>query len=210
MSCSLIYPVVNGLLTKHLVVTDDVKQFKETVMQSITRRFDPFGISVAENISIYAASLDPRYHQLKFLSGNQRTLTYTKLEDQLQELAQPDDGMVLEDAEEEPVPQSKRKKSALDYLLGNSYSETSVITPVEEFENFRREAPSHSDENVLSWWKARHHQYSTLAKLAKQYLCIPATSVPAERVFSTAGLIVSKLRASLKAETVDMLNKNLK
>lgn len=224
VSCSLIYPVVNGLLEHHLPISDGdsptLKQFKRIVTQSITRRFNPSGPSTAESISIYASSLDPRYHQLKFLSKDQRTLTHTKLEEQLQELVvvaheetSTDPSMMLQSEDEEP-PRPKRKKSALEYLLGHSdENETSnVITPIEEFENFRREAPSRSGENALSWWKARCHQYPALAKLARHYLCIPATSVPAERVFSTAGLIVSKLRASLKPETVDMLiflNKNL-
>ena len=49
-------------------------------------------------------------------------------------------------------------------------------------------------------------------RLAKKYLAITATSTPAERVFSVAGLIVSRLRASLSPEHVDMLvflNKNM-
>jgi len=52
----------------------------------------------------------------------------------------------------------------------------------------------------------------TLAGLAEKYLAITATSTPAERIFSVAGLIVSQLRASLTPEHVDMLvllNKNM-
>ena len=87
VSCSLIYPVVNGLLEHHLPISDGdsptLKQFKRIVTQSITRRFNPSDPSMAENISIYASALDPRHHQLKFLSKDQRTLTHTKLEEQL-------------------------------------------------------------------------------------------------------------------------------
>ncbi|KAL3066044.1 hypothetical protein OYC64_016061 [Pagothenia borchgrevinki] len=66
-------------------------------------------------------------------------------------------------------------------------------------------------ENPLQWWRKNEGRYRKLSVLAKEYLAIPATSVPAERVFSTAGLIVNRLRTRLSPEHVDMLiflNKN--
>ena len=65
--------------------------------------------------------------------------------------------------------------------------------------------PLKSSENCLEWWSKNNHSYLNLAKLAKQYLCIPATSVPAEQVFSVAGEIVNTKRASLKPESVNLL-----
>ena len=47
--------------------------------------------------------------------------------------------------------------------------------------------------------------------LARQYLSIPGTSVPSERIFSCAELVVSKLRNRLSSSLVDQiifLNKN--
>jgi len=54
--------------------------------------------------------------------------------------------------------------------------------------------------NPLEWWKRKEREFPLLAKLAKRFLCIPATSAPAERLFSHAGLIISKARAALKPE----------
>ena len=48
-------------------------------------------------------------------------------------------------------------------------------------------------------------------KLHRSILCVPATSTASERLFSTAGLTVTKLRSCLKPENVDallFLNKN--
>lgn len=44
--------------------------------------------------------------------------------------------------------------------------------------------------DVLQWWK-KQMDLPLLSALAKSYLSIPATSVPSERVFSTAGDIVT-------------------
>lgn len=59
--------------------------------------------------------------------------------------------------------------------------------------------------NPLDWWSKKEKKYPIHAKLARRYLCIPATSAPSERVFSAAGLTIAKDRASLNPETADAL-----
>ena len=69
-----------------------------------------------------------------------------------------------------------------------------------------------SREDPLQWWKKMQSLCPTLAQLARKYLCVPASSVPSERVFSSAGYLINKRRACLSAENVNMLlflNKNL-
>ncbi|GAA6085058.1 zinc finger BED domain-containing protein 1-like, partial [Tachysurus ichikawai] len=69
-----------------------------------------------------------------------------------------------------------------------------------------------SEANPLDWWRKHHVHLPTLSKVAKKYLCIPATSAPSERVFSSGGNIVTCLRSCLKPEKVNMLvflSKNL-
>jgi hypothetical protein len=61
------------------------------------------------------------------------------------------------------------------------------------------------DSDPLIWWKANEGRFPQMAKLAKRYLCIPATSVASERVFSTSGNIVNAKRSKLTPEHVDML-----
>ena len=45
--------------------------------------------------------------------------------------------------------------------------------------------------------------YSMLQHVAMKYLCIPGTSVPAERLFSKAGELVSARRNRLKPKHVN-------
>ena len=54
------------------------------------------------------------------------------------------------------------------------------------------------NEDPVKWWfKTGKVQFPNIFKAAKKYQCMTATSVPAERVFSTAGNVLTKKRASL-------------
>ena len=62
------------------------------------------------------------------------------------------------------------------------------------------------DTDSLAWWKDNSDKYSRLSVLARRYL-----AVPSERIFSAAGLIVTKLRNRLSSSCIDQiifLNKN--
>lgn len=55
----------------------------------------------------------------------------------------------------------------------------------------------HVLNNPLEWWKVRCHKLPILSLLARRSLCVPATSAPSERLFSTAGLTIANARAGL-------------
>jgi len=107
------------------------------------------------------------------------------------------------------VEEPPSKKTALEDLLGDSFS----AEPAEQFnrgvereiEMYRREASIPLTSCPLKWWRENCSLYPLLSPLAKAYLSIPATSVPSERVFSTAGDIVTAQRSQLLPENVDML-----
>lgn len=57
------------------------------------------------------------------------------------------------------------------------------------------------------------HNYPLLYKFSVPHLCLQGTSVPSERVFSTAGDIITKKRNRIDPDMVNMLmflNKNYK
>jgi hypothetical protein len=57
----------------------------------------------------------------------------------------------------------------------------------------------------LEWWKSNAKRFSLLSELAIRYLCIPATSAPSERVFSSAGLTIAKERSHLDPTSANEL-----
>jgi hypothetical protein len=61
-----------------------------------------------------------------------------------------------------------------------------------------------STANPLQWWKDNHQLYPRIARLAKKYLCVPATSVPSERTFSSASNVDTKHRSRLDPETLEL------
>lgn len=112
------------------------------------------------------------------------------------------------------------KRSAIENFLGDMFSVQSSDTRtnmsltdkiVQEYHNYAAEHILAMSSSPFPWWKSNSVKYPFLSKLAKQLLVIQATSVSSERVFSTAGDVVSEKRARLKPESVDklvFLNKN--
>jgi len=60
-------------------------------------------------------------------------------------------------------------------------------------------------QEPIAWWAKHHLEFPRLAYLACKYLCIPATSVSSELVFSKSGEIVEKRRTRLASTNVDKL-----
>ena len=60
--------------------------------------------------------------------------------------------------------------------------------------------------NPLDWWRMNAGLFPALSVIARRTLCIPATSAPSERLFSSAGSVVSPKRTKLDPHlTADMI-----
>ncbi|XP_015118459.1 uncharacterized protein LOC107042094 [Diachasma alloeum] len=117
--------------------------------------------------------------------------------------------------EEENTEKETKKNSSKendDHLKPGGIDLNSIFTDscktkhwrdeLEEYLNLSR-ADKHQD--LLEWWRARESTFPTLAKMARDLFSIPATSVPAERLFSLAGLIITNLRNSMSDKSARAL-----
>ena len=104
-----------------------------------------------------------------------------------------------------------QKKSAMAELLGDLFraqeprTRSAATVAEEEVALFRAADCIALDANPLGWWKEHDKMYPRFATLARRYMAVPGTSVPSERVFSTAGDIVTASRSCLTPENVDIL-----
>lgn len=103
-----------------------------------------------------------------------------------------------------------QKKSVMAELFGALFTTEKGTTKslsqiTEEIMSYRLSGCIPADENPLAWWRNNEHKYPRIANCARHYLAVPGTSVPNERVFSTAGDIVTASRSRLLAENVDKL-----
>jgi len=112
-----------------------------------------------------------------------------------------------DDSESEP----KVKKQKMTLLLTDSDSDASDEERdvphawTVDLARYKDEDPLPETENPLTWWKLNSHRFPVLASFVKTVLCVPATSVPCERLFSSSGYIVNKTRAALLPENVTSL-----
>lgn len=214
---SMVYPVTSTLLDKHLKTEDGelakVAEFKTTVAESLRKRMAPADSDRAGRLALIATALDPRHKHLSFLNPVVRESVKENLADHFRALADHRDEGAESEANTDDAPPRKRvmAEAAMATLFGDDYgAEESAIQ--DELEQYFMEPCIPPNEDPLLWWRKNERRYRKLSRLAKRYLCVPATSVPSERVFSAAGLIVNRLRSRLSPQHVDMLiflNKNM-
>ena len=85
-------------------------------------------------------------------------------------------------------------------------TQSSVLERVnQEVDNYLQMPVVDIDQSPLEWWRRHKSEFPLVSRLARKYLCICATSVASERVFSAAGYIGSNLRSCLKPNKIDQL-----
>jgi len=192
--------------------TSAVNQVRRRILQemNVPGRFDHFSRSAR-----FACALDPRYKHLSFLTAPERDSIFQQIASYYRHhypapapnpipapAAEPD---ISKPAQPAPGGQSLFHPLSLSALLRFSFKPSSELLNIEiEIQSFRA-SPSSSDDDPLDWWRLHQLLFPNLAKLARKFLAIPASSAPSERAFSKVGIVVDKLRSRLLPEKANQL-----
>ncbi|XP_065149407.1 E3 SUMO-protein ligase ZBED1-like [Paramisgurnus dabryanus] len=222
---SLIVPLKN-MIEQSMAPNDSdsptVTDVKRAILTNISGRYS----GDVYNYLLESTALDPRFQTLPQLDHDQREAVFQSIKKRIEQLLQNQptdetsahcsthwrDGALGAEGGAEGGPESEEtepatKKTALEDLLGDAFSKTEQSSKgiEREIELYRREPSISLSCCPLKWWRENSSKYPLLSPLVKAYFSIPATSVPSERVFSTAGDIVTAQRSQLLPENVDML-----
>ncbi|KAJ8341202.1 hypothetical protein SKAU_G00334930 [Synaphobranchus kaupii] len=162
-----------------------------------------------------STGLDPRFKSLSHLDPALRRRTYSDL---TTEIVSTEEGQATEPTGADSEASPPQKKPAMEELFGETFAskdtgKTFANTIGEEVASYKAASGIPVDGDPLAWWKSNECKYPHIAMMARRYLAVPGTSVPSERVFSTAGDIVTAKRSTLSPDNVDILiflKKNLK
>jgi hypothetical protein len=74
-----------------------------------------------------------------------------------------------------------------------------------EYAKWMKQQPMKRDTDILRYWASKEYEFPIIARMARDHLAIPATSVPSECVFSSGGDIITKKRNRLGADNTRRL-----
>ncbi|XP_073332449.1 E3 SUMO-protein ligase ZBED1-like [Pagrus major] len=237
---SLIVPLKHTIEQSMLPVEEDsttVSTMKKAIFNNLSDRYTGPG----DNHLLDCTALDPRFRSLPHLTEDQRQDVFQRVKEKAVQMYKQTNSPVEEtggvtdtsasthaaelpadqaDMVDADLQQPTHKKTALEDLLAGTFTENvgtaqgNHMCGIEaELVRYRSEMSISLTSCPLKWWKENSKFYPLLSPLAKAYLTTPATSVPSERVFSTAGDVVTSQRSQLRPENVDMLiflKRNLK
>jgi hypothetical protein len=177
---------------------------KNKMLNALYNSLIKYWTIITPQIGLLASVLDPRFKSLKFASSH-REITCKVLSEEL-------------DSIKEKNPENRRRPTVViqktsqntifDELLGS----TQIIND-NELEKYLNITNVAGNIDPLIWWKEKKNDFPNLAILASKYLCLSATSVPSERLFSDVGNHITNKRNRLSSKIVSdilFLKRNMK
>ncbi|XP_016661483.1 zinc finger BED domain-containing protein 1-like [Acyrthosiphon pisum] len=159
------------------------------------------------DVQSQAIILDPRFKKYGFSSDHKFETCKVGLARKLQDI---NVQMPNEPVEERPttsIVQSstsiwKQFDEQVSSVLGQN---NPFVACIVELDKYLSENLLNRQQDPLKWWSERKLLYPRLYEMVKRRLGVPATSVPSERVFSKAGMVLNSKRTRLTTEKVEKI-----
>lgn len=194
-------------MARDVNLTDPVRHMVDTICTQMSHRFHKIEAHV---LLSEAAALDPRFKRKAFGRDEDADRAYQHLSNAAAKVNLPH-----QQAEEEEGATAQPQGSSQDSAIWQEFDQqvsglvTSSRNPVAdsvlEVRAFVEEPLIPRSSNPLTWWQSRGVVYPRLTEVMKRRLCIVATSVPSERIFSKMGQIISERRNRLSSSKVSQL-----
>ncbi|KAL7644869.1 UNVERIFIED_CONTAM: hypothetical protein RMT77_004686 [Armadillidium vulgare] len=207
LSRTLVKHVSQMLSTKE-PLHDEVIGLLNSLLDGLKERF---GDSEYTEIISQSIFLDPRFKKTGFGNEDKFKETYSVLVEKIREmnLSQP--------SRQLPTPKTQHSTSALWEEYDKTYEQLKATSDpsasaIVELDKYVAEPLVHRTCDPLPWWEENKRLYPNLYEIAIRLLCIPATSVPSERIFSKAGQTLNDRRSRLTSSKISQilfLNSNL-
>ena len=202
----LIFIISNNILSIKEEDGDICRTIKHLIFEDFSQRIK--GYQNVDDLLILSSLLDPRFKNMNYLTQFEKSKAQKLLKEKFLLYSQKykeDPNNILE----ENNNQTKRVLINTDALKKVfTFSNTSLNQKTDEFKEINKYLnidELNICEDPLCWWKENFNKFRILSLVARDFLCVPATSVPSERVFSKAGNIVSNKRSSLSSKFIDKL-----
>jgi zinc finger BED domain-containing protein 1 (E3 SUMO-protein ligase ZBED1) len=192
---------------------NESQQLVVTLLEKLNSRFAGYEDN---EVVTQSALLDPRFKKLSFNGYSPRKLQIA-IEQLKQKVCQVTIAETETNMTQSRAPtNAENSQSLLWKTFDEQYSVSTVINPtaagIIEVDKYLQEPLLNRHEDPLSWWRNHKLLYPRLFILVKKRLCVPATSVPCERLFSKAGMVITERRNRMlpsKSSQVIFLNHNL-
>jgi hypothetical protein len=153
-------------------------------------------------LAFIAAAMDPRMKSLDCMTPSDKDKTWLCVQWLLEEwLLCKDSEPVVQEVTELNNPYEAEEYKLIAQMHSTSSSLSSELQRYKMepilYKYIWKENKIVGKNNPLKWWQENECKYPNVAKLARAVLCIPATSAPSERVFSTAGRTISAERSRI-------------
>ena len=138
---------------------------------------------------VHAAASQPRDSlPLILIKGTiqQQIIDLIRKENQESEASEQYDNLQREAEHPSQLPRKKKRLVEIFKKPTTSHKLRAEDLATREVDQYIHSPCPNVDTNPLEWWKTHYIDYTHLVCLTKKYLCIPATSVASEHLFSTS------------------------